>query len=124
MGRASSCAPTPLPASPPTTRAKDRIKDKLRESFEAVHPAARRNFTVDGGNSASGRRGVFPVARLGAAAGRLSDASGTDVLSRRQSRRNGFGRYHPSRASVRASSRPEPDDIDEFLWLLADHASV
>ena len=45
----------------------------------------------------------LPVSAL--AAGRLSDDTGPDVLSRRQPGRDGFGRDHAARAAVRRSAR-------------------
>ena len=50
-----------------------------------------------------------------AAAGGLSDDSGADVLSRRESRRDGFVGDHAAGAAIRPGARAQPDDFDELL---------
>src|SRR6516162_12316 len=57
--------------------------DLRDESFAAVYSAARRYHIADGWRHPGGAGGLPPVACLRTAAGRLSDHSSADVLSRR-----------------------------------------
>src|SRR5258708_2022250 len=105
-------------------RQRAALEDLRNESVTAVHSTAGRHHPLDG-RRPSGGLGRFPaIAHLGVAASRLPHDSGTDVLSRRQPRSNGFFGDGSSRAPIRTNSRFESDDFHEFLRELDDYAAI
>ena len=64
------------------------------------------------------------TAGLRPAGGRLPNHSGSDVLSGRRSRCDGVVGDFAAGAAVRAGSRTDPDDLNEFVWQFGDHAAV
>src|SRR5258708_32914329 len=94
------------------------------ESLAAVHSAAGRYHPPDGRRPSRGL-GCFPaITHLAVAASRLPHDPGTNVLSRRQPRSNGFFGHGPSRTPIRTDSWVESDYFDEFLRELDDHAAI
>src|SRR5690348_16209583 len=84
--RVTSLPGIPRPPRPEPT---NRNEEYDRDSIPSLHPAAGGDCLVDGRHSAGRSDGLSTVAGLGATSDRLSDDSGTDVLSRCQSRRHG-----------------------------------
>ena len=100
-------------------------KAATNEPVASVHPAAGRDVAADGRRSLLAGAVALPAAPgLGAAAGRLPDDPGRDVLSGRESRRHGVGRHRAARAAVRPAARLEPDDLHELRRALGHHAAV
>ena len=71
-----------------------------------------------------GDRRLQAVAGLGAAASRLSDDPGADVLSRRQPGRDGVVGDRAAGTAVRTGAGPEPDDLDQLRRELGHHAAI
>ena len=94
------------------------------EPVTPFHPAAGRNLPADDRRRAGRIRRLSSAACLGIAAGRLPNDSGSDVLPRRRSRGYGHSRNIAARTAVRAGSRPDPDDVDQFLRIVGHHTSV
>src|SRR5260370_31035281 len=95
-------------------------EDPRDESVAAVHSAAGRHHPPDGRRPSRGL-GRFPaIAHLSVAASRLPHDPGTNVLSRRQPRSNGFFGHGPSRTPIRTDSWLESDDFYEIIPAL-DH---
>src|SRR6266404_1173120 len=101
-----------------------RLEDLRNESVSAVYSAAGRHHSSDGRRPTGGLGGFPAIAYFCFAPGRLSHYPGTNVLSGRQSRSNGFIGHRSSRAPVRPNSRLESDDINEFFRELDDYAAV
>ena len=94
------------------------------ESLPDLHPAAGGDVADDGRRGA-GRCRCFPAtAGLGAAAGRLPDHAGPDVLPRREPGGGDVFDHRAARKAVRAGAGTDADDVDQFLWQFADHAAV
>ena len=91
-----------------------KTEPRRSESVSSIYFAAGSDVAVDGGHLARGLRRLSAIAGFGAAGGRLPDHPGGHVLSRRQSRRDGFGRHRASGAAVRPGPRPQSDDFHEF----------
>ena len=47
-----------------------------------------------------------------------------DVLSGREPGCDGVVGDGSARTAVRAGAGPEPDDVDQFVWQLGDHAAI
>src|SRR5580693_9885621 len=84
-----------------------RTEPRVSESFSSIYFATGSDVAVDGGDLAGGLCRLYSIACLGAARGGLPDDSGGDVLSGRQSGRDGVGSYRSAGAAVRPSARPE-----------------
>src|SRR5271157_5905100 len=101
-----------------------RPEGQLDESFTAVHFAAGRHHIVDGGSAVGWVRGLPAVAGVGITASRLPHNSSNDVLSRGKPRCDGVVGDFTAGTKLRADSRTVADDVDEFVWLLGDHAAI
>jgi multidrug efflux system membrane fusion protein len=114
------------PLSPRTSRAAtgQARRGRANEPVAPVHSAARSNVSVHAGDRAGGRSRLQATAGVGAAAGGLSNHSGSYLLPRRQSRCDGLVDHRSFGAPVRPSSRPEPDDVHQFAGQLHHHAPV
>src|SRR5262249_34496889 len=64
----------------------DAARETAHEHFQTLHSSPRRDFPADGRGLAGRRRGISTTARLRTTRSRLSNHSGCDLLSRRQSR--------------------------------------
>src|SRR5882757_9326383 len=115
LSRGNRAFPQRLRTNPPLpapTLLSLRLPGDLRdESLAAVYSAARCNHAADGGRDSGGPGGLPPVARFRVAAGGLPDHSGPDVLSWRQSGRDGVFGYRASRTKFRANPWPAADDL-------------
>src|SRR5712692_9139583 len=116
-----------LPLKVPHKRGARRkaVREDLRdESVAAVHSAAGRYHPLDGRRPSCWLGGFQAIAHLGVASGRLPYDPGSNVLSRRQPRSNGFFGHGSSGAAIRANSGLESNDLNEFLRELDDHAAI
>ena len=95
-----------------------------RESIPHLHPAAGCHFAVDGRNPPRGLRRLSRASCFRTPASRLSDDSGLDVLSRRESRRDDLLRHRADGASVRTNPRTAADELHQLLRRIDDHAAV
>src|SRR6266851_6546462 len=119
-------------AAPPFRQARHNLETHRRampggprdESLTAVHSAAGRHYPLDGWRPPRGLGRLPAIAHLCLAAGRLSHNSSTNLLSRRQPGRHGFLGHRAPRAPIRPDSRPESDDLHEFLWQLDYHSPI
>src|SRR6267143_3193806 len=112
------------PSLPPQNLRAPSPGDPPDESITAVHSAAGRHHPLDGWRPPR-RLGRLPaIAHLCLAAGRLPHNSSTNLLSRRQPGRHGFLGHRAPRAPIRPDSRPESDDLHEFLWQLDYHSPI
>src|SRR5271169_6357117 len=73
---------------------------------------------ADGGDSPGGDCLLYATTGVGIAAGRLSHYSNPHVLSGRKSGCGGDDGYGSSRASIRTTSGPKPDDFQQLGRLL------
>src|ERR1700685_510578 len=80
-----------------------------RESIPPFYLAARRDLFADGSNPAGRYCRLYPTARLRLAGSRLSDHSGTHLLSRRQPDGDGDDGDGATRAPIRRTAGFEPD---------------
>src|ERR1700722_3343906 len=94
------------------------------EPVTLIYSSPGRDHIADGGRVAGGLGGVYAVAGVGAAGSRLPNHSGGDVLSGRRSGCDGVVGDFAFGAAVWPGSRPEPDDIDEFVWQFGHHAAI
>src|SRR5271170_4642793 len=94
------------------------------ESIEAIYSSASGHLAPDGGHFACGICCVCAAARVGVAAGGLSDDSGADVLSGSEPGGDGFVGNGSAGTAVWADTGTEPDDIDEFGRREHDYAAV
>src|SRR5271170_7814854 len=94
------------------------------ESIEAIYSSASGHLAPDGGHFACGICCVCAAARVGVAAGGLSDDSGADVLSGGEPGGDGFVGNGSAGAAVWADTGTEPDDIDEFGRREHDYAAA
>src|SRR6267154_3620294 len=113
-----------VPAAARMLRSRAIPLENRNESIEAVYFAAGRHHIADGGNFAGGLRRVPAIACFGVAASRLSDHTGTNVLSRRQPGCDGLVGYGAAGASVWPSAGSESNDLDELVRQLDYHAAV
>src|SRR5207244_1365614 len=102
----------------------DEARGRANEYLQTVHRSSGSDVAPDDGGAACRRRRVSATAGLRIAAGRLSDDSGRDVLSRREPRSDVVFGDGAARASIRAGTRLEADDVDQFVRMLRYHASV
>src|SRR5690348_16154815 len=100
------------------------IGQSLNESLSYIYFAAGGHDLADGRDHAGGPLRLPLSAALGLARGRLSDHSGPDLLSGRQSRRDGLIGYRPARSAVRPNAGPQPDVLDELCRRLGHHPAV
>src|SRR5713226_1641205 len=100
------------------------LEDLRDESVTAVYSAAGRHHPLDGRRPSCWLGGFQAIAHLGVASGRLPYDPGSNVLSRRQPRSNGFFGHGSSGAAIRANSGLESNDLNEFPRELDDHAAI
>src|ERR1700741_2074093 len=98
--------------------------DPLDESVAAVHFAAGCHHPPDGWRAARGVRSLPAVAGFRAAASRLPNNPGPDVLSRWKPRGHGVVGDRTARAELWANPGPPADDLDQFVRQLAGHAAI
>src|SRR5208283_1298191 len=98
--------------------------DRRHEYLAAIHSSAHRHVFVDDGAVAGRYRCLQAIADFGAAAGGLSDDTGSDVLPRGKPRRHCVFDYSAAGTAVRRAPRPQPDDFQQFLRGIRHHAAV
>ena len=103
---------------------KARSRRRSHEHFRAVHPAADRDRSADGGivGRRSGR--LSAIAGGGAAERQLSDASGHCAAAGRRPADHGIFGGDAARIAVRPNPGPHPDDVGERARLYPDHPAV
>src|SRR5271165_4068697 len=97
---------------------------RVHESVTVIHSPAGRHHAAYGRRVARGLGRVHAVAGLGAARGRLPNYPGGDVLSGSRSGGDGIVGDLSSGAPVRPGTRPEPDDLDQFVRQFCDNPAV
>ena len=102
----------------------DAVKGTGNEYFETVHSSAGGDLVVDGGGSSRGRSRIQAIAGFCAAASRLSDDPGGDLLSGSKSRRDVFVGDGPARTTVRTGARFKADDVDKLVRVFGHHAAI
>src|ERR1700741_4627445 len=98
--------------------------DPLDESVAAVHFAAGCHHPPDGWRAARGVRSLPAVAGFRAAASRLPNNPGPDVLSRWKPRGHGVVGDRTARTELWANPGPLADDFDQFVRQLAGYAAI
>ncbi len=101
-----------------------RARSRAHESFAVVHPPARGNLLINGGDLLGGCCCVPPTAGFGIATGGLPDHPGPYVLSRGQPGRHGFVGDRTAGTPIRTGPRPEPNDIHQLFRKLGDYSPV
>src|SRR5579863_2269708 len=95
-----------------------------RESIPSIYPAAGSDVVANGCHFAGRYCQLYAIAGLGAAGSRLSDHSGGDVLSRSKPEGGGDDRDGAPGASIRPTTRLEPDDLVQLGRNFRDRAAV
>ena len=124
LNRAPQDRPASIRRRRPSARQVQVQAAQVHESFTIIHSSAGGNHAAHGGRAAGGLGCIHAIASLGTAGGRLPDHSGGHVLSGSGSGCDGFVGHVSAGAAIRPGARPEPDDVDQFIWQLGDHAAV
>src|SRR5580704_4100866 len=127
-----SCRKTPpslFPTPPPTTLQTSppppaQTGAAPSESIESVYLAAGCDFFADGCNPTRRYCGIFSAPGFGVAGSRLSDDSGSHLLSGSEPDRNVNHRDGPPGASIWPVAGFEPDDLYQFGWHFRRCAAV
>src|SRR5215469_6771005 len=101
------------------------LRDSRRyEPFPHFHPPAGRHLASHGGDPARRYRRLSLPAALGAAAGRLPNHSGADLLSGREPGGHDLGSHGAAGGAVRTDAGAQPDVLDELGGRLGHHTAV
>src|SRR5579863_1396363 len=101
-----------------------KAESRKNEPVAAVHTAARRDQPLDGRADARRTGSLQTAAGIRAPGSRLPHDPSPDVLSGRESGRNGVFGDRPARADIRTNSRLESNDLDELIRKLDYYAAI
>src|ERR1700687_1040471 len=108
----------------PERRARQRTLEASDDAVAAVYSAADCHIPVDDRPDAGGTGRLQAVAYLGIAAGGLSHDPDCHVLSGSESGRGWIKHYGTAGAAVWTAPGTEPDDLEQHVWQLGDHAAI
>src|SRR5271168_2367028 len=111
----------PQAARPPGSKVQEL---RRHESVADFYSPSGGHSVAHGGHHAGGVGGVPATSSLRPAGSRLSNHSGDDVLSGGKPGCDGVIGDRAIGAAIRPGTRPEPDDLDQFVWQFGHHAAI